>query len=115
MYGVTSFGMTLNLHYCCGKLDNVSLSNAKANNCRYAALNNKGCCNSKQIHLTIKADQDNTFAHVQFNALTAVIIHHQTSSSLLPLQSKTVNQFSNGPPLIAYNNSLYLKNCVFKI
>jgi hypothetical protein len=55
MYGLSSFGITVHIHYCCGKIDAVNLSPVKKDNCpvKDKAAGRK-CCDDRQIELKIK-------------------------------------------------------------
>lgn len=50
-YGLSSSGMTITLHYCCGKLDDVSfLAKARNERCgKGSHLKKTSCCKDQQI------------------------------------------------------------------
>jgi hypothetical protein len=57
VFGLSSSGMTLHLHYCCGKLKNVQFSPVEKKHCgsgRHAV--SKPCCDEKEISLKLKGD-----------------------------------------------------------
>ena len=57
IYGFSSPGMTLHLHYCCGKIDKVDIEPVKKHDCDAPKhMATKGCCDNKQVDLKIKDD-----------------------------------------------------------
>lgn len=59
-YGLSSFGMTLHVHFCCGKLDAVRMAPIIDNACPMEADDQaEECCNDRQVELKIKADYKN--------------------------------------------------------
>jgi hypothetical protein len=115
VYGVTSFGITLHLHYCCGKLDKLSFVSKAPTACKFEnSIHNKGCCNNKDYELKIKADQDVSsnqiisFAHLPFTLFPV-------SSSNLFFFQKEPNLLSKGPPLILIPIPLFIKYCDYRI
>ena len=120
IYGVTSFGMTLHLYYCCGKLDKVSLSSKTSGACKFETggnnqtIHNKSCCDNKEFELKIKADQETSsqqilsFDHQLANTLFGYL------SRLLYLQKAPVNFLSTGPPFLS-SIPLFITNCVYRI
>ena len=58
IYGFSTMGMTINLHYCCGKLERVDLTSASTNKGDHE-MGLKGCCEIKQISNKEKSDQEN--------------------------------------------------------
>jgi hypothetical protein len=57
VYGVSSSGMTLHLHYCCGKLDQIDLSPVKHTCGGENKPGKKSCCDNKELNFNLKADQ----------------------------------------------------------
>jgi hypothetical protein len=62
VYGASSSGMTLHLHYCCGKLDKIDFTPAQAKPCgtdiKDHEMGSKSCCDNKQVSLQVKSAQD---------------------------------------------------------
>lgn len=57
MYGMSSFGMTVNFHYCCGKLKKVALTSIKTDLCDMepaAQIEMEDCCRDEALTLKIK-------------------------------------------------------------
>jgi hypothetical protein len=57
VYGVSSSGMTLHLHYCCGKLDAIDLTPVKHNCSEKTTIGKKSCCDNKELNFNLSADQ----------------------------------------------------------
>lgn len=115
LYGATSFGMVINLHYCCGKLDKVTIIDNAAASCKHAtSMKKKSCCNTKQIKIKITADQDNAFSHFQLNSFSSILIHSENYFSQWHIQSIPTSQYNTGP-LRGLSDPIYLTNCVFRI
>src|SRR4051812_8247477 len=86
VYGLSSSGMTLHLHYCCGKLKNVQLTPVEKKHCGTAKQHSvsKPCCNEKEISLKLKGDYDS--AKILFAGLqTPVILSTEGHSSIFEL------------------------------
>jgi hypothetical protein len=115
VYGFASTGATLHLHYCCGKLDKVSFSTEHNPKCPKKEGVYKNCCDSKQVDIKIKADQQPVVKWVTLQ---------QDSGSTLPLASflfegpikKIVaSVHTTGPPVRPSSVPLFIRHCVFRI
>jgi hypothetical protein len=59
MYGFSSTGMTISLHYCCGKLKSIDWALPKHKSCDDKPnMGGKPCCETKLISNKDKSDQD---------------------------------------------------------
>jgi hypothetical protein len=58
-YGFSSSGMTINLHFCCGNLDAVSLNERQhQQDCPMGKkAGNTTCCHDQQLSVKVQADQ----------------------------------------------------------
>ncbi len=81
-YTATTFGVTLNFHYCGGHLNQVSLlslSNKVVCSCGLGTMS-KGCCQDKVVyqktdkHKTVQ--QSFTFTNFEFSIILPVTINH---------------------------------------
>ena len=73
VYGAASSGMTLQFHYCCGKLDNVALTLPKDTHCGTDhKMGRKPCCDVKELALKIKSEQQTSTALQLFISLPAI-------------------------------------------
>jgi len=91
VYGVASFGVSLNYFYCCGKLKTVSVAIAssiaeKPDHC--PMKEKKGCCENKTVSHKLSVDQ-NTQSTIFYNTL-------QLAPAVLP-----------EPPFLAKENIFY--------
>jgi hypothetical protein len=60
VYGASVSGMTLHLHYCCGKVEKINFLPAGKSDCsKSMGLKKpmKQCCDDKLVSLKIKSDQ----------------------------------------------------------
>src|SRR4051812_18635981 len=60
VYGMSSSGMTLYIHYCCGKVKTLGLAPVADKNCKEtneSKLAKQPCCQDKEISFSLKADQ----------------------------------------------------------
>lgn len=55
-YSISSFGVSLNYFYCCGKLKTISFTTTnKGKNCKGDLK--KGCCKNEKVKVKLKTDQ----------------------------------------------------------
>ena len=115
VYGLSSTGAIVHLDYCCGKLSNISLSSSPMEDCKDVGIKAKSCCDSKQVHLKVKGEQEVAVKWIssqnQSSASTQVIddVHEIT------IGYKPVNEFATGPPLIYSPVPLFIQHCLYRI
>jgi hypothetical protein len=117
LYSATSFGMTLHMHYCCGKLDKVSFSSKSSYNCKFykATINSKSCCDNKDFEIKMKIDQEASSNHfVSFEQQPFVSLHLYTSH-LFFLYKVPFNILTSGPPPIVSATPLFIQYSVYRI
>ena len=116
-YGLSSFGMTLHVHYCCGKIDKVKLAPVKENKCPVdKKAKKKGCCDDRQVELKIKTDYKNEpSALLKFKSFSEVLLVDDFSTVVFiaandsPVYGKAITRpFSTSIPL-------YKKHCIYRI
>ena len=116
VYGLPSTGASLHLHFCCGKLDDVSFSVKHKPGCTKQGASNKICCNNVALDLKIDADQQPASKVMPvFNHAPAVAPVYHTWQAALPAMEVNAANKANGPPLAFSLLPVYLKNCVFRI
>ena len=116
VYGLSSTGATVHLHYCCGKLDDISFShNAKKGCAADKAVGKKSCCDNKHIELKLKADQEAAAKWVHSYKAFDTPVFITASYAFFIRQHKPVNEYATGPPLAASPLPLFIKNRVFRI
>ena len=60
VYAASSSGMTLYIHYCCGKVENLGLTPVAGKKCgerSETSLAKPPCCEDKTVSFSLKADQ----------------------------------------------------------
>jgi hypothetical protein len=113
IYGVSSSGMTIQFHYCCGKLKSVQLSTVTKKQCgmKHSKLS-KPCCSDKQVELKLKGDQKTEQAKFVF-FVPAQMNKPQAFLNIRPVVSQSgIPEIYAPPPL---TNSLYTFHCVYRI
>lgn len=121
MYGFSSMGMSVNLHYCMGDLIGKSLWQSGHNQCgtcdeEKTSKKSNGCCSDEQKQL--KIDQEQKVVEMGINSMQVVLSALPVSYFLIPtihFSSITEeNPTGNAPPRCS-SISLYKRNCVFLI
>ncbi|HJW15987.1 MAG TPA: hypothetical protein VJ499_02655 [Flavisolibacter sp.] len=116
VYGFSSTGMTLQLHYCCGKLKSVELAPVKDPGCGSKhKMGSKPCCETKNINAKSKADQDNYRLVYKIANPSAPVLWHgiEPGISLNAPDLQFTPHLYASPPLLS--RSLFLLNKVFRI
>jgi len=112
-YGLSSSGMTLQFHYCCGKLKSIQLTPVTEKQCGMKhSMFSKPCCNDKQVELKLKGDQKTEQAKFVFSA-PVPIEKAEAFFNLQPTVSKAIIPEIFAPPPLA--NPLYIFHCVYRI
>lgn len=115
VYGLSSSGMTLHFHYCCGQLENIDLDPVEASDCGkdHKSLHGKPCCEVKSVELKVSSDQK----------ISSISLNNPECPSIPfreipfgPAVNFSEPEFclASGPPLI-YEPSLIILNCVYRI
>ena len=102
VYGLSSFGVSLNYFYCCDKLEDVSVTLNKVHekDCTMKMEDNKNCCDNKTVALKLSPDQKANF-HQDYNFQPLFTI---AELPVMPFESisyskvKEHPQFHNLPP-----------------
>lgn len=115
-YSVCVVGMSVNVHYCHGKISSVSLDFSKSDCCCEKDKKAKKCCSDKEVELKI----DNKDLRVSENKTST----EKPSETSLP-KTFLVNSATKTPETTAAQNNYhipllyisqrYLKCCVFRI
>jgi len=115
VYGLSASGATVHLHYCCGELENVSLTTEHNPGCPEKDGDWKGCCDSKKLDLKIKADQNLVAKWVaSFSSFDVAGFIAAYPFPALP-SNPAFHTFPTGPPLVKSSVPLFLRNRVFRI
>lgn len=115
LYTVSSTGMTLQFHYCCGKLKNIEVSAhpIKEDCGKKHKMGSKACCETKEV----KSDKDDFYSLSEYKLIKlAPAIAPKTWSFETPVFVRTISSGSvaaNAPP--PPSTPLFIMNRVFRI
>jgi hypothetical protein len=115
IYGLSSTGMTVNFHYCCGKLKKVEFSSAQVEcGMKMKHSSSKKCCDSKQLELKVKADQKVPEGAKQVLYATGLPVSHSQFVVASPVyQNILIPSVFAPPPLL--HQQLTILYCTFRI
>lgn len=118
VYGLTSLGWVLDIHYCMGKVDAVHLfekEKSSCGTCGMSAEESEGCCHDEAALVMLIQDQKPPVT-LKFN-LESPVLYLPPVVALLSkpvlLQPSVFAQPENAPP--GFSNPLFLRNRVFRI
>ncbi|HKG68647.1 MAG TPA: hypothetical protein VKA92_07245 [Segetibacter sp.] len=116
IYGLSSSGMTINLHYCCGKLDGVSFTGKKEKPCKMGNhIKKSGCCNDKQISASLNFEQQAATKWVQLTKQTIAVPVYLVGNTSFKDYIVSTNRLARGTPDLLPSIPLFVKNRVFRI
>jgi hypothetical protein len=118
LYGFTTIGATIHLHYCMGKYAGWSLWHTDKNEkCGKCGMNGKkdGCCHDKHKQVKLKAEHQKTET-TQYNQILDGPGLLTPVASFLFAKTGITQQFQirKTPPAIPQKR-LYILNCFFLI
>ena len=116
IYALTSTGAIVHLDYCCGKLSNISLApvDQKKDECKKDILKGKSCCDSKQVHLSVKGEQEVTQKSVNlFSSPLSIQLISLFNFIIEPYENNYPG--SNRPPPLYSSTLLFIQHSVFRI
>lgn len=102
LYGASSFGATINMHYCMDKFAGFSLTESNKEKCPKCGMANTGCCKDKKKQLKLSIDQQKSGQH-QINysstciVLSAFYIHNIGNAIAISKQNLA---YLHGPPIL---------------
>ncbi|MBE7175585.1 MAG: hypothetical protein INR69_04230 [Mucilaginibacter polytrichastri] len=117
VYVLAVIGLSLNLHYCGGKLARVSLaSHAKDCEGKSVAKEDAKCCKNTLVNYKVKDDQKASPQFQTEKAKMITLFHHPfldhfAGPSTEPEIAVTADR---GPPP-QYTSAIFLRNCTFRI
>ena len=121
LYLGTSFGATMNIHYCMGKLEGWDFAKTKSKSCAKCGMekkdkNNNGCCRDEHKFFKNNIDQKTTDGSASLLQLFATSLPIRTLSfAIYPnLFLATTAPFGHAPPDY-HEADVYIRNCVFRI
>jgi len=116
LYLVTVIGFALNLHFCGNYLASVKID-APVKSCSMLSEGKKKCCTNKHFEVKVK----DTHQGQSLSFLSKIFVFELAklpfnNSFLSVNQGSLVKFFDRGPPdIFSCNNSIFLKNCIFRI
>jgi len=116
VYGLSSSGMTISLHYCCGKIDGVSFTGVHERSCEMGNdLKKSGCCNDKQISASISSEPQAVFegVYVAKQPIAAPFYPYINTSFRGAIVSS--DKLARGTPLSNSSVPLFIKHCAYRI
>ena len=115
VYGLSSTGMTLQVHYCCGKIKKVDWLSAPEKKCgNEHKMGSLPCCETKQV--TIKAGSDyfkNDFFYKDGKMFSLALLPNHQAKEKVTLRD-IIRPVLFPSPLIS-SPPLFLLNGVFRI
>lgn len=117
VYALSSTGATISLHFCCGKLDSVSLSAPVNDKCGKPSMgiSKERCCDSKHVELKLKADQEPTYKWAQPQQQVGTPLMTPVYQDPVVVTAVPLHQLPNGPPQRSSQLPLFIKHRVFRI
>jgi len=117
LYLISSVGVSINLHYCGGKIKAISLSHTDESDCCGKEMEKKmNCCKDKTVSYQVKEDQSSSSTasiKVPVKNIDTHFIFTEFIKSNLYTPSYGVPDF-HAPPDIVFSDT-YLVNGVFRI
>ena len=116
VYSLSSTGMTVNFHYCCGKLKKVEFSSTQiACGMKTKHSSSKKCCDNKQLELKVKADQKITeSAGTNISKVFSFFNLLPDFAIIQPEQGKHLIPSVFAPPPLQ-KQRLYILHCIYLI
>jgi hypothetical protein len=114
LYGLSSTGATVQLHYCCGKLKSMQLGTAPVKECGSKhKMGTKPCCETKQISAKSHDQQDAYTISLAPKVPVEASISFPEVAIQLPSCMIDERPADQSPPPLS--RSLFILNCVFRI
>lgn len=116
VYSLSSSGMSVTFHYCCGKLDNITFTSSYKNKCLDDKhFSKQKCCDNKKLDLKLKADQERSIKQLNLSISQNVFIFPTHPPVFSSFRQKPVCELPTGPPLVTHFVPLFILNQVFRI
>lgn len=114
VYGLSSTGMTINFHYCCGKLKKVEFSSAQLDcGMKMKHSSGKKCCDNKQVDLKVKDDQKVSESGKTISKSVPLTNSFADFAISQPVQGKHLIPSVFAPPPLS--SPLYILHCTYRI
>ncbi len=116
VYGTSAIGITVHLHFCCGKLKNIEFTSSKEKTCdshNGHKMGSKPCCDKKDISIKIEGEQTlNKAVSHTFQPETALPALTQLFVSSPQVAKKILPVAFAPPPADKDRNIFY---CIYRI
>jgi hypothetical protein len=114
MYGMLSLGLSVHLHYCCGKLKSFSINEEAVACCEPGKTEgctlNTSCCSSEEFRIAIEDEHQPTINGLDLKKLTPGDIFYQSSEAHNQKELCSLNPPVRGSPSFTEVSS-YIKYC----
>lgn len=115
LFGISSSGATVQLHYCCGKLKSISFGSIAEKDCgMQGKMGSKPCCETKSVSAKEQSNDHEVYTiALGVKAPVEPLVLEQVAPELF-IAEEPVNTpvIQSSPPLI---KDISLLNCVFRI
>lgn len=116
VYGVSSSGMTLHIHYCCGEIDRIDVAPVEKDNCDKGHNKPmKNCCDEKQLPFKIKSDQKAEAGVKLFCKIFLPEKIHYNNEPAIRSGYKCTTGFTDSSPPSAAATPVYILHCIYRI
>jgi hypothetical protein len=115
IYLITSTGVIVNAHYCCGELKSLSLTTPKS--CCGDKEKSKGCCHNEAKYFKVKDNQIQSEDLAFFTPIVAVIepVNWSSMFTVETFEIKLENEKIYDPPPLNSKTPIFIKNSVLII
>jgi hypothetical protein len=119
IYGVSSIGATVHLHYCMGKFVNWSFTESKddkCGNCGMKGKSKKDCCKDEHKEFKLKTDHQKSAITDVIHFISTPVLLTPISNYIFQLPVTATYGYSNyHPPPAIHNQNLQVLYCTFLI
>lgn len=113
-YTTLACGVNVRLHYCGGKLQNISFFGKAHEDCCKKKMKKKNCCSNKTNFLKVKDKHNSNISHSSFKNNASEIYSTTFTYRFHPKSPDEFITDHHFPPVL-YDNPIYLKNRVLII
>lgn len=116
IYGASSSGMTLHIHFCCGKVDKIDFVPVQRQCGMSHKMTTKKCCSDKEVSLKIHSEQKAEFATVSFtgaNQQAKILFNYWIIEEIV--FTDPLICFSDHAPPSGYDVPVHILHCVYRI
>ena len=120
VYGLSSSGMSITVHYCMSQLVGWEVSGKTSTlacpNCGMKKKGHKGCCHDEKKGIKTEKDQKNVESFLNLIKVSVALSNTDYSAFTSNCLSNTIKglPFSNAPPN-TQKVPIYIYNCVFRV